>query len=54
MFIDHDHPDKLPSFVGAKHLVDEKHISLLWSEVVLFGNVSINISPLCGEEGICV
>ena len=33
-------------------MVSEKHISLLWSEAVLFSNVSINISPLCGEEQV--
>ena len=49
MFIDPDAPDELPRSVGAKHLVAEKHISLLRSEEVLFSNVSINISPLCGE-----
>jgi len=54
MFIDHHDPDQLLSSVGAKHLVAEKHISLLWSEAVLFSNVSINISPLCGEGRICV
>ena len=54
MFIDHDDSDKLPSSAGAKHSVDEKHISLLWSELVPFGTVSINISPLCGEDGIVV
>jgi hypothetical protein len=53
MFIDHDDPDK-PSSVGAKHLAAEEHISLLWSEAVLFSDVSINISPLCGEGGICL
>ena len=46
MFIDHDDPEQLPSSVRAKHLVVEKHISLLWSETVLFNNVSINISLL--------
>jgi hypothetical protein len=30
-------------------MVSERHISLLWSEAVLFGHLSINISPLCGE-----
>jgi hypothetical protein len=54
MFIDHDDPDQLPSSVGAKPLLAEKHVSLLWSEGVLFSNVSINISPLCGEGKICV
>jgi len=49
MFIDPDDPDQLPRSVGAKHLVAEKHISLLWSEAVPFSNVSINVSPLCGE-----
>ena len=28
----------------------EKHVSLRRSEAVLSGNVSINISPLCGED----
>jgi hypothetical protein len=54
MFIDHDDPDQLPSSVGAKHSVAEQHISLLWSEAVLFSSVSINISPLCGEGRIGV
>jgi hypothetical protein len=54
MFIEHDYTDKLPRSGGAKHFVTKKHISLLWSEAVLFGNVSINISPLCGEDRICV
>jgi hypothetical protein len=30
------------------------HVSLLWSEAVLFGEVSIDISPLCGEDRIFV
>jgi hypothetical protein len=51
MFIDDD-PDQLPSSVGARRLVAEDHISLLWSEAVLVNDVSINISPLCGEGGI--
>jgi hypothetical protein len=42
MLIDHDDPDKLSS-LGAKHLAAEEHISLLWSEAVLFSDVSINI-----------
>jgi len=54
MFIDPDDPDQLPSSEGAKHFVAEEHISLLWSEAVLFSRVSINISPLCGESGICL
>lgn len=29
-----------------------KHVSLLCSEVILFGKVSIDISPLCGEDRI--
>jgi len=53
MFIEHADPDELPRSVGAKPLVAEKHISLLRSEEVLFSNVSINISPLCGEGWIC-
>ena len=32
----------------------EEHVSLLWSEAVLFGQVSIDISPLCGEDRIFV
>jgi hypothetical protein len=28
----------------------EEHVSLLRSEAVLIGSVSINISPLCGED----
>ena len=39
---------------GAKHWVSVRHISLLWSEAVLFGRLSINISPLCGEGNIHV
>jgi len=35
-------------------MVAEEHISLLWSEAVLFSNMSINISPLCGGARICV
>jgi hypothetical protein len=54
MFIDSDDPDQPPSSVGAKYLVAEEHISLLWSEAVLFSDVSINISPLCGEGRICL
>jgi hypothetical protein len=53
MFID-PKDSELPSSAGAKHLVAERHISLLWSEAVLISSVSINISPLCGEDGICV
>jgi hypothetical protein len=33
--------------------VAEKHVSLLWSEAVLFSNVSIDISPLCSEDRVC-
>jgi hypothetical protein len=51
MFIDHDDSDELPRSGGAKFLVAEKHISLLWSEEVLFSNVSINISPLAARAG---
>jgi hypothetical protein len=40
--------------LGAKHGVSERHISLLWSEAVLLGQLSINISPLCGEGSIYV
>ena len=54
MFIDHDDQDQLSSSVAAKHLVAEKHISLLWSVAVLFSNVSMNISPLCGAGRISV
>jgi hypothetical protein len=54
MFIDPDDPDQLPSSVAAKHLAAEEHISLLWSEAVLFSYGSINISPLRGEDRICV
>ena len=32
----------------------EKHVSLLWSEAVLFSKGSIDISPLRGEEWIVV
>jgi len=32
----------------------EKQVSLLWSEAVLFGRVSIDISPLCGEDRLLV
>jgi hypothetical protein len=32
----------------------EKHVSLLWSEAVLFGKGSIDISPLRGEDPIVV
>ena len=53
MFIDSDDPDEFPTSI-AKHLVAEEHISLLWSEAVLFNNVSINILPLCGEDRIYV
>ena len=35
MFIDQDEPNELPRSVGAKDLAAEKHVSLLWSEVVL-------------------
>jgi hypothetical protein len=52
MFIDHDDPDQLPSSIGAKRLVAENHLSLPRSEAVLFSNVPINISPLCGEGAI--
>jgi hypothetical protein len=54
MFIEHDDPDELSRSVGAKHLVAEKNISLLRSEEVLFSDMSINISPLCGEGRICL
>ena len=30
----------------------EKQVSLLWSEEILFGKGSIDISPLCGEDNI--
>lgn len=53
IFIDRDDTDRLPSSVGVNHLVAEKLISLPWSEAILFSNVSINISPLCGERRIC-
>jgi hypothetical protein len=36
--------------VGAKCCVVRRQISLLWSEAFLFGNVSINISTLCGKK----
>jgi hypothetical protein len=28
----------------------QKHVSLLWSEALLLGKGSIDISPLCGED----
>ena len=39
---------------GARQLVQEEHISLRWSEAVLFDDFSIHISPLCGEGRILV
>ncbi len=32
----------------------DKHVSLLWSEAVLFGKISIDISLLCGGDRIFV
>jgi hypothetical protein len=32
----------------------QRHVSLLWSEALLFGKGSIDISPLCGEDRIFV
>ena len=54
MFIGQDGWKTVPRSVGAKHWVSERHISLLRSESVLFGDLSINISPLCGEGTIYV
>ena len=32
----------------------KRHISLLWSDAVLSGQLPIDISPLCGEDRLLI
>ena len=48
-------PNRIASLRRSETLgPGEKHVSLLWSEAVLFGKGSIDISPLRGEDRIVV